>query len=431
LGCPKNLVHSEELLGRLGEEGFPIALAAELADVIVVNTCAFVADAVAETEETLLECLAYRDSGEGPSCVLAVGCLPLRGLPLPVLKRVDGLFGAGDYPELIAYLRGEAPPPAKPILRDEDAPVGRFRLGPDHFAYVRVTEGCDNRCAYCTIPNIRGPLRSRSLASVVAEAAQLATAGVDEIALVGQDVASYGRDRPGAPTLADLLEALEEVQGLHCWIRALYLHPAYLGEDVIEAASRGGKVLPYFDVPIQHADDAVLKSMNRRSTGEDLRRLIDTIRNRAPDAVLRTTVIAGLPGETPQAFEGLLTFLKWARFDRLGVFVYSPEEGTVAATLPGQVEEEERRRRADEILVMARDMAQQRNREMKGRLFSVVVDGMLPDGTYAARSWREAFEIDPVIVVSGPDLAPGLRGRVEIVGSKEADLLGRWTSEEL
>lgn len=424
LGCPKSLVDAERLAGHLASAGFPAALDAEAADVLVVNTCAFVADAVAESLDQIERCLAFRDAGR-VSKVLVTGCLPLRGTCGDVLGRADAVFGSGEHEAVESYLRSGVRPPGPPRLVRHAVEGCRLRLTPGHFAYLRVSEGCGNRCSYCTIPSIRGGLASKRMADLAAEAEELAGSGASDIALVGQDVASWGSDL-GGPGLPALLGALSAVKGIRR-ITMMYLHPAHLGDDAIGAAASGGPVSPYFDVPMQHADDGVLAAMNRGTDSEMLRGLIGRIRTKIPRAALRTTFMVGFPGESEAAFGRLLEFARWARFDRTGAFAYSREPGTPAHGMQGQVPEEEKRRRLAELRRIAAETARLRNEEMIGREIEVVVDGPAPEpGVFECRSYREAFDVDPVVLVRKRNLSAGLWGMVKVSGIRGSDLWGIW-----
>ncbi len=425
LGCAKNLVDSERLLGHLAAAGFPVAMTADVADVLIVNTCAFIGDATAESEEQIRRCLGFRDGG-GAERVIVVGCLPLRGHASDLLARADAVFGSGEHEAVERFLKSGSRVPARPALVRHCMEGGRFRLTPAHFAYLRVSEGCDNRCSYCMIPSIRGPQSSKSLADLTAEAGELALSGASEIALIGQDVAAWGRDAGGAG-LPGLLRSIEGVRGLRR-VMMLYLHPAHLGMEVVDAAAAGSAIAPYFDIPMQHADADLLAAMNRKHGPGLLRDLVSGIRRRIPHAALRTTFIVGFPGETEAAFQRLLDFVEWARFDRVGAFAYSSEAGTPAAGLPGQISESEKQRRLGILLGTASRISREKSEEMLGREFEVVVDRESASGrgVFECRSFREAFDADPVILVRKKGLTLGLWGLVRITGVKDLDLRGVW-----
>jgi ribosomal protein S12 methylthiotransferase len=428
LGCAKNLLDSERLMGLLAAKGFPVSVDPDEADVVLINTCAFIRPAAEEARREIERQL--RRKAEGSCSVVAVlGCYPQRFGPAARPEGADGWFGVGEERALAAFLldgasgtrTAEQPPGASPPPGPLEAEVGRLRFTPEHWTYLRLTEGCDNRCRYCTIPSIRGALRGKPLDQVVREAEELASSGAREFVLVGQDTAAWrGGNGRG---LEAVLEALAGVRGVE-WVRVLYAHPAHVTGELVRALGSGPPVLPYLDVPVQHAADRVLRAMGRPTTGEDLRRTVGRLREAVPGIVLRTTVLVGFPGETEEEFAELLGFLDWARFERAGAFLYSPEEGTEAAGLPGRVDGETGRRRLGEVLARCEAHRDRFHASRAGSEAEAVVEGREGDRS-AARTAAEAPESDPLVLVR-QDLPPGARGRVRITGVAGPDLTAEW-----
>ena len=342
LGCPKNLVMSEQMIHRLEQAGYPIVAGYSEAEVIVLNTCAFIDSAKAEAVENILELLKFKDDGTLKKLIVA-GCLAqdVKDEITAEFPGVDGIMGCGSYDEIVGVVES--------ALRDEhparfgrlDAPVtecGRVRLTAWYSAYLRIAEGCDNRCSYCIIPSLRGPYRSREEDAVVKECEELAADGVKEINVIAQDITRYGQEFRGK-NLGTLLRRIAKIDGIE-WIRLHYLYPESITDELIEVIRTEEKIVNYLDIPIQHASDRILRLMNRRGTRRELLELFAKLRERIPGLVLRTTVMVGFPGETDEEFEELCDFMKKVRFERAGVFVFSPQEGTEAAALPDPVEEE-------------------------------------------------------------------------------------------
>ncbi len=429
LGCPKNQVDAENLLGEL--LGRDVVLCPDPADasVIIVNTCGFIAPARREGAEVLEECLAHKRGG---SCRLltVAGCWVERER-----ARLEELYPEIDVwlglmtPERIRWLvdrvLGEsgASPAAPPRANVLHAETARCRLTPAHWAYLKIADGCDNRCAYCVIPDIRGRLRSKPQADVLEEAKLLAAEGVKEVMLVAQDVTAYGRDVGGTSRLAPLLESLARVEGIE-WIRLLYAHPAHFTDELIDLIAAEPKICRYVDLPIQHISDRILKQMGRRVGRAEIESLIDALRRRISGVALRTTVLVGFPGETEAEFAELCEFLRAARFERLGCFAYGPEEGTKAAGLPGLLSEAERERRAAEVMKLQRDIAYEIAESWVGRDLLVIVDKPGKDaGAFVGRTYADAPEIDPVIMLSGR-ASPGDIARARVTASRGYDLVG-------
>jgi ribosomal protein S12 methylthiotransferase len=424
LGCPKNQLDTEVMLGSLALTGFAIAERIEDADVAVVNTCSFIESAREESIEAILQVADLRESGRLRALVVA-GCLPQRyGADLAKeLPEVDAFVGTAAFPEiprivedaLAGRSRGIYVEAGRTHLYDDATP--RLLVGPGHSAYVKIAEGCDRICAFCAIPGIRGRFQSRSLDSLVRELGQLAAAGVREINLVAQDSTSWGKDLRGRPRLPDLVRALDAAAGID-WIRLLYLYPSAVDDALIEAIAGAKRVLPYVDVPLQHASDTMLKAMRRGTTAARQRRLVERLRARIPGLTLRTTFIVGFPGETEADFEALCDFVREARFDRVGVFRYSDEEGTAGFDLPGKVPRGVARSRYRRLTGLQKSIMGERLAEQIGREADVLVDAVLGRGRAIGRLASQAPEIDGVtyLAAKGRELAAGELLRARIVG---------------
>lgn len=425
LGCPKNRLDSEVMIGTLALGGYAIAERLEDADVVVVNTCSFIESAREESIKAILEVADLRESGRLRGLVVA-GCLPQRyGAELAKeLPEVDAFVGTGHFQRITQILddalaargRGVYVDAGRTHLYDENEP--RVLIGPTHTAYLKISEGCDRICAFCAIPAIRGRFQSRAPESVVAEARQLAAAGVRELNLVAQDATAFGKDRTGRPNLASLLRALAGVEGLD-WIRQLYLYPTAVTDELIEVLGSGGRVLPYVDVPLQHASDRILTAMKRGATEARQRALVERLRAGVPDLTLRTTFIVGFPGETDEDFETLCRFVRDVRFDRVGVFRYSDEEGTAALALGDKVPRKVARARHRELMAIQHDIMREKLAELVGRTLPVLVDvgGARPRGRLAS----QAPEIDGIVHLAGTAKA-GAMVRARITSVRDVDL---------
>jgi len=414
LGCPKNLVDSEKVLARVGERGAAMCARAEDADVIVVNTCGFIRDAQEESLRILRQAAILRREGQCKR-LIAMGCLAERwGSRLRrLVPEIDNVVGLRERAVVETLC---CPEPDAPAAVPAEGDFVRLRLTPRHFAYLRIAEGCDNRCAYCAIPDIRGPFHSRPLEHVLAEARHLANDGAVELDLVAQDTTRYGEDIYGRRRLPDLLNAVSNVRGVK-WVRLLYTHPAHFDGDLVRAVAQNDRVCRYIDLPVQHLDDEILMRMNRCVSRGDILRLIESLRAAMPDVVIRSAVIVGFPGETDSHFRTLLDGLQRIEFDRLGAFVYSQEEGTPAASMDGQVSEKTKMARLDEVMRLQQQIAFRKNRLMIGRELQVLIDERA-DGEWIGRSHGEAPEVDGVIYVHGDGLAPGRFVRVRIVDTR-------------
>jgi ribosomal protein S12 methylthiotransferase len=414
LGCPKNQLDTEIMLGALSLSEFAIAERLEDADVAIVNTCAFIESAREESIQAILDVADLRESGR-LRALLVTGCMPQRyGDELAKeLPEVDAFIGTSQYvnvPEILGEVlagrsRGVYVEARRTHLYDHRSP--RILIGPGHSAYVKTSEGCDRICSFCAIPGIRGKFQSRTLESLVEECRTLAAAGVKEVNLVAQDQTSWGKDLPGRPKLARLLRRLDETEGLE-WIRLLYVYPTAVTDELIEVLATGRRVLPYVDVPLQHASDRVLRAMRRGVTADRQRRLVERLRAQIPDLTLRTTVIVGFPGETEADFEALCDFVRETRFDRLGCFRYSDEDGTAAALLPNKVPRAVARDRHKRLLALQSGILAEKQAALVGRELPVLVDVAGPHGAQA-RLASQAPEIDGGVVLRGDCRAGELR----------------------
>ena len=430
LGCPKNQVDSELMLGRLAAAGHAIAERAEDAECLVVNTCAFIDRAREESVTTILELAKLKERG---SCraLIVTGCLTQRygAEILQEMPEVDGILGTSGL-ERIADLVGQAAnrqdwassaPPG--YLYDASTP--RLLTGTVPYAYVKIAEGCDMGCTFCAIPQFRGRHRSRPLRDIVAEVDALAARGVQEAILVSQDTLAYGKDLPGNGDIGDLLVALGEDTRMP-WIRPMYLHPAHVNDRVLAAWSRA-RIVPYVDMPVQHGDDTILRAMRRAVTARRMKDIVARFRDAVPGVTVRTTVLVGFPGETAEAFDNLLAFIEDVRFDRLGVFTYSPEAGTPSPSFAGQVDAELAAERAAVVQDRQDAISWELNARLAGAVVDVLVDGPSEDPAFAweGRMAGQAPEIDGVVYLRGrQDFTPGRFARVRIAEVEGHELVG-------
>ncbi len=427
LGCPKNLVDSEIMLGVLTKGGAEMVLDPESADILVVNTCGFIGEAKKESIETILE-LARLKAGNAARRLVVTGCLVQRyGAELQAsLPEVDAFLGTGDFTRLPDVIAKGAPADATPYRGAAhllpDVTIPRVRTGHFFSSYLKVSEGCDHTCSFCIIPKIRGRHESRSIASVLAEAEALARDGVVELNLVAQDLTAYGRDRRDGTTLVKLLRELTQIDGLR-WIRLLYSYPRYVTDELLDTIAAEPKICSYIDMPLQHVSDRMLRAMRRERDGSAIRSLLGRIRERIPDVAVRTAFIVGFPGETEADFEELLEFVRAARFDRCGVFPYSREEDTEAATMSGQVSAAVRHRRYDTLMRAQAEIAAELNRKQIGRDHTVLVCGEDEKGRNYGRLASQAPEIDGVVYLDRPALIGSMQ-KVHITGATTYDLKG-------
>ncbi len=430
LGCDKNLVDSERMLGYLEGEGYQFTDAEEEADVIVVNTCCFINDAKEESIETILEMARYRREGKCRALIVA-GCLAQRYQKeiQEEIEEVDAVLGTTTY-DAIAETVEQVLGGRKEIrLRDIDrlVPSGGERIltTGGHYAYLKIAEGCDKHCTYCIIPRVRGRFRSVPMEELVEEAQRLAAKGVKELILVAQETTLYGVDLYGEKRLPKLLKALCRISGLR-WIRVQYCYPEEITEELIAVIREEEKICHYLDLPVQHASDKILKRMGRKTSQADLRRIIGRLREEIPDICLRTTLITGFPGETQEDHEELMAFVEECEFDRLGVFTYSAEEDTPAAGMPEQVEEEVKEERQAELMELQQEIAFEKAEDMKGRELTVFIEGQVADeNAYVARTYKDAPGVDGYLFINTEEmLMSGDFARVRVTGALEYDLIG-------
>lgn len=430
LGCPKNQMDAELMLAKLRDAGYELTAESGLADVVIVNTCGFIEDAKKEAIENILEFAQLKKEGQIRRIVVT-GCLAERYREelLRELPECDAVLGLGANGDIVEAVREVLDGGRLERFPDRchwplDGP--RLQTTPPFFAYMRVADGCDNRCAYCAIPLIRGPLHSRKLETLAEEAEKLAASGVRELVLVAQDTTVYGCDLYGEPRLAELLERLCEIEGLY-WIRLLYCYPEHITGRLLDVIARQDKIVKYMDIPIQHCSGHVLRAMNRPGDRDSLTAIFRRIRKKVPGIVLRTTVMTGFPGETEEDFEQLCDFVRESAFERLGCFAFSPEEGTSAALLPGQIEETEKQRRRDIVMQEQAGVIDNWNRRQIGKTVEVLVESY---DRYAecwfGRSAADAPDIDCKVFFACPAgrVKPGDFVRVRVDDYMDCDLMG-------
>ncbi len=433
LGCDKNTVDSEYAASRLTKEGFRLVASPEEADILIVNTCGFIEDAKRESIQAILEMAAYKESGDKK--LVVCGCLAQRYAQelKKEIPEADLILGVNDYAKLPALLRGEeAASELSPQPRVFEEFSGRAALAPRYTASIKIAEGCNKRCSYCAIPMIRGRYRSRRPENILAEARALAEEGCRELAVIAEDVTAYGCDLSEGEMLPDLLRALCRVDGIE-WIRLMYCYEDEITQSLIDVIQKEEKICKYLDIPLQHCSDRILRSMHRQSTKASILRTIENLRDQIPGIILRTTLITGYPGETREEFEELLSFVREIRFERLGVFSYSKEEGTDAAALPGQVRRDVKERRRGRIMEAQRSISRENNERLVGSVQEVIVDEVFDDGTLSGRTRGDAPDIDNGVLFTAPEevlpsLSPGSLVRVSIEDAFDYDLSGAWVS---
>ena len=435
LGCPKNTVDSERMLGLLAQDGYVPVSEVDGSDLVIVNTCGFIDAARAESLAVIREMIARKRDGKIRGIVVA-GCLAERqkGMLLEEVPEVDqiiGVFGREEIAQAADRILGGLieqrtifnPAPVRAL--DDTA---RLRITPRHLAYLKVSEGCSRFCTFCAIPYMRGKHVTKPIEAVVAEARELAADGVVELNLVAQDMTYYGVDLYGRPRLAELIRELNDVEGIR-WIRILYNYPNYFNEDLYEALASSEKVIPYLDMPLQHINDRMLKMMNRRHTRGETEEIIGRLRETMPGLALRTTFIVGFPGETEAEFEELLAYVEETKFQRLGAFPYSFEPDTPAAKLPGQLPDEVKAERRDRIMAAQQPIAFEFNRSLVGRTLDVLIDGPSPSalgpGVWSGRSYADAPDVDGVVFVRDRRIGPGDLVPCEILSTEGYDLNAR------
>jgi ribosomal protein S12 methylthiotransferase len=441
LGCPKNLVDSEIMAGTLMNDGYQVVGEAEEADTVIVNTCGFIEDSKKESIQRILDMSTLKQEGKVKKVVVA-GCLTQRykddlveGLP-----EADLFVGSGEFQNIAKILKNsEAGEKQKTFfnlptyLQEETTP--RVNSQPGHRAYLKISEGCMKRCAFCAIPLIRGNLQSRSVEAVVAEAKVLVAGGVKEIIVISHDFTDYGWDlRRKDPTRTDspveLLKALDKVEGLK-WIRLMYLYPDGITPEMVSVIKNSTKIVKYFDMPLQHVNDAVLKTMNRKMTRDEIETALQAIRENIPEAVIRTQFIVGFPGETEEQFEELLQFIADQKFDRVGCFKYSPEENTAGGRMVDQIDDEVKQYRHDAIMEVQQNISREKHSDFVGKTIEVLVEGFSEetDLLLQGRFWGQAPDIDGVVLINDGEAKTGDMVKVLITDSMEYDLLGAIVEE--
>ncbi len=442
LGCDKNLVDSEKMLGLLSESGYTIVEDEAEADAIVINTCCFIHDAKEESIETILEMASWKEKGRLQALVIT-GCLAQRYKDeiAAELPEVDAVIGTSGYTEIVPVLDkllkvsgteeaqtdGECPLVYCPSidLLPPSLPDKRMVTTGAYTAYLKIAEGCNKRCTYCVIPYIRGRYRSFPVEDLLKEAERLVAGGARELILIAQETTVYGVDLYGRKMLPELLRKLCRLEGLD-WIRILYCYPEEITDELIQVVKEEKKVCHYLDIPIQHSEDAILKRMGRRTNRAELTALIEKLRKEIPDIILRTTLITGFPGETEEDFAQMAAFVEEMQFDRLGVFTYSPEEGTKAAVMEDQIDEEVKEARRDHIMELQQDISAAAASAMVGREMSVLIEGYLyEEDIYVGRTYMDAPKVDGnVFVRSEEEMISGDIVPVRITGASEYDLMG-------
>ena len=435
LGCDKNLVDTEMMLGMLAERGHTFTDSEEEAEAVVVNTCCFIGDAKEESVNTLLQMAQLKKEGR-LRVLIAAGCLAQRYREeiRQEIPEVDEILGTMAIDRIADAIDEVEAGRRENHITEPDAPIvyGKKRsvTTGGHYAYMKIAEGCDKRCTYCIIPKVRGGYRSVPMDALVKEAEGLAQAGVRELILVAQETTVYGRDLYGKKALPELLEKLCRIPGLY-WIRLLYCYPEEITDELIACMKKEPKICHYLDMPIQHASDRILKRMGRRTNQKELRERIGRLREEIPDICLRTTLISGFPGETQEEFEELYNFADEMEFDRLGVFPYSQEEGTPAAEFPDQIPQEVRESRRDELMELQQEIAFEKAQAQKGRTLLAMVEGKVEDeNAYVARTYMDAPGVDGLLFINtSKQLLTGDFVRVRVTGSYEYDLIGELEDE--
>lgn len=434
LGCDKNLIDSEIMLGLIDREGYRITNDDSEADIIIINSCGFIMDANQEAIDKVLEVADYKTNG---SCkgIIVTGCMAQRYKDeiFESLPEVDAVVGTGDFENIGQVIKRilEGQKQVKlvtdknHILNDENS-YKRIVTTTGGFAYMKIAEGCDNHCTYCTIPSLRGKYRSRTIKSLVKEAKILAEQGVQELILIAQDTSMYGLDLYGEKCLHKLLSELSKIEDIH-WIRLLYCYPENITDELIEEMSNNKKVLHYIDMPIQHSEDRILKLMSRKSTNAELKTIINKLRSAMPDICIRTTLITGFPSETEEEFKSQCEFLKEIGFDRLGVFAYSPEEGTPAAKMQGQIDDDIKAERKEYLMSVQENVSADICQKFIGKTLEVIVEGKIDgeDDLYCGRSYRDCYEIDGFVFFKSKDeLLAGDFYNIKINEAGVHDLIG-------
>jgi ribosomal protein S12 methylthiotransferase len=430
LGCDKNLADTEVMLGLLASRGYEMTDDETQADIIVINTCCFIHDAKEESIQNILEMAEYKKTGQ-VKALIVTGCLAQRYRQeiIDEIPEVDEVLGTSAYDKILDAVDAALVGKQEVMLADIDAlplpETKRLVTTGGHFAYLKIAEGCDKHCTYCIIPKIRGNFRSVPMERLVKEAKELAEQGVKELILVAQETTLYGKDLYGEKSLHVLIKELCKISGIR-WIRILYCYPEEITDDLIQVMKEEPKVCHYLDLPIQHANDEILKRMGRRTSKQELIDIIGKLRREIPDICLRTTLITGFPGETKEQHEELMDFVDEMEFDRLGVFTYSPEEDTPAAVMPDQIDEEVKEKRQAELMELQQDIAFDNAQDMVDREVLVMIEGKVADeNAYVGRTYRDAPNVDGLIFINtDEELLSGDFARVKVTGAVDYDLIG-------
>ena len=429
LGCEKNRVDAEMMMASLEREGFQLVDDVAMGDAAIVNTCGFIESAKQESIEEILELAKLKEEGR-IKAIVVTGCLAERYQQeiAKELPEVNAVVGIGANKEIARIVREALegkrietfPPKCELPLEGE-----RVQSTPSYFSYLKIAEGCDNHCTYCAIPLIRGGYRSRKMEDILAEAEKLAQWGVKELMVIAQDTTRYGEDLYGEGKLPQLLTELCKVEGI-CWIRVLYCYPEEITDELIEVIRTEPKICHYLDMPIQHSSDRILKRMGRRTSRKELEEVIGKLRREIPDIALRTTLISGFPGETEADQEDLKSFIQTIQFDRLGVFTYSPEEGTPAAAMENQIPEDVKAERRDELMALQQRISEEKTGNMVGKVLKVLVEGRIPEeGIYVGRTYRDAPDVDGYVFLDAEEeIISGDFVTAKITGADEYDLTG-------
>lgn len=431
LGCSKNLIDTEVMLGILQENNFELTNEPAEADVLIVNTCAFIQSAKEESINTILTMAGYKDIKQGKCQALIVaGCLGQRYKQelLDELPEADAIVGTGAWHRIMEAVE-EALKGNRVLIDGEnntiyDAACPRIPTTPAHTAYIKIAEGCNNRCAFCAIPLIRGKYRSRKIEDICTEARNLAAKGVKEIVLIAQDTTNYGHDIYGKPSLVELLKEIVKVDGIK-WIRTLYSYPRFFSDELIELIASEEKLVKYVDIPLQHANNTILRNMHRPDTKEQIEVLLKKLRERIPGVVVRSTFIVGFPGETDEQFEELYHFFEEQRFDHAGIFTYSQEEDTAAASMPDQIPQEVMEERYHQLKALQSKISQEINESLEGKELEVIIEGHTEDGLPYGRSYRQADDVDDQVYIEGveEEIPEGTIVKVRILQGFTEDLV--------
>ncbi len=431
LGCSKNLIDTEVMLGILQENNFELTNEPAEADVLIVNTCAFIQSAKEESINTILTMAGYKDIKQGKCQALIVaGCLGQRYKQelLDELPEADAIVGTGAWHRIMEAVE-EALKGNRVVIDGEnntiyDAACPRIPTTPAHTAYIKIAEGCNNRCAFCAIPLIRGKYRSRKIEDICTEARNLAVKGVKEIVLIAQDTTNYGHDIYGKPSLVELLKEIVKVDGIK-WIRTLYSYPRFFSDELIDLIASEEKLVKYVDIPLQHANNTILRNMHRPDTKEQIEVLLKKLRERIPGVVVRSTFIVGFPGETDEQFEELYHFFEEQRFDHAGIFTYSQEEDTAAASMPDQIPQEVMEERYHQLKALQSKISQEINESLEGKELEVIIEGHTEDGLPYGRSYRQADDVDDQVYIEGveEEIPEGTIVKVRILQGFTEDLV--------